>query len=153
MKKAILFIGVAMIVVSCSNKKNNISDFSWLSGKWSGIVNGSEFFEAWQPLQGNLLSGMGGAVMNNDTVFSEKIRIEQRGEDIFYTATVSENGGPVDFKFTGYKSDSLVFENQEHDFPQRVVYFKHSNDKLYACIDGKKSGVYSRMEFSLLKAK
>lgn len=140
-------------MISCNNKKPGISEFSWLEGKWAGTMQGTEFFEEWQAIKGNGMDGKGGAVLGEDTVFSEKIKIEQKGKDVFYTATVSENGRPVDFKFTGYKSDSIVFENPEHDFPQRVVYFRHPDGKLYACIDGKKSGAYSRLEFSFVKAK
>lgn len=151
MRKALFFI-VCLLSFSCSNKKPVIADFTWIEGKWTGSSEGMEFFEQWKPLQGNLLEGQGGAISGSDTVFSEKIKIEQRGEEIFYIPNVPENGGPVDFKFTGYKKDSIVFENPKHDFPQRVVYFRLPNNKLYACIDGLKAGKYSRIEFSYQKA-
>ncbi|HLC83415.1 MAG TPA: DUF6265 family protein [Bacteroidia bacterium] len=150
--KKIIFFAFCLLSFSCGNKTVGIADFTWLQGKWMGTSEGMDFFEQWKPLQGNLLDGQGGAVSGKDTVFSEKIKIEQRGEDVFYTANVQENGGPVDFKFTGYKQDSIVFENPKHDFPQRLVYFRLPNNKLYACIDGLKAGKYSRMEFSYQKA-
>lgn len=148
----LFFLLICIFSISCGNKKVGVSDFTWLQGKWMGSSEEMEFFEQWKPLQGNLLDGQGGAVSGKDTVFSEKIKIEQRGEDIFYTANVQENGGSVDFKFTGYKQDSIVFENLKHDFPQRIVYFRLPNNHLYACIDGLNAGKYSRIEFSYQKA-
>ncbi len=131
----------------------SISDFSWLQGKWEGTADGMNFFEEWKPISGNVMNGKGGAISGTDTVFSEKINIEQRGDEIFYIPDVKENAGPVDFKFTGIKADSIVFENPKHDFPQRILYFRLPSDKLYACIDGLEKGKYKRIEFSYQKAK
>ncbi len=151
MKYIIIFLLTSLFSFACSEKKIAISDLAWLQGKWIGSSDGLNFFEEWQPLQGNVLEGRGGGVSGLDTVFSEKIKIEQRGADLFYVPSVTENGGPVDFKFVENKADSLVFENLKHDFPQRVVYFRLPGDKLYACIDGLEAGKYKRIEFSYQK--
>ena len=151
MRKFILFL-FCFALFSCGNKNVSISDFSWLQGKWEGSSDDLYCFEQWQSFSGNSMNGIGGAVSGKDTIFSEKIKIEQRGEDVFYIPTVKENGGAVDFKFTGYKNDSIVFENPLHDFPQRIVYFKLPNNQLYACIDGFKKGKYVRVGFSYKKA-
>lgn len=151
--KNIFLLLFCLSLFSCATNKVIVSDFIWLEGKWTGTAEGMVFYEEWKPLQGNLLDGKGGAIENMDTVFSEKIKIEQRGEDVFYTANVAENSVPVDFKFTGYKNDSIVFENHQHDFPQRVVYFRLPDNKLYACIDGLNAGKYKRVEFSYEKTK
>lgn len=151
MNKSILFF-VCILLFSCGSKKACISDFSWLQGKWIGSSDGMDSFEQWESIVGNSMNGIGGAISGKDTVFSEKIKIEQRGEDIFYVPTVKENAGPVDFKFTGLKNDSMVFENPFHDFPQRIVYFKLPDNKLYACIDGLNKGKYSKIGFSYKKA-
>lgn len=151
--KKIFFLLFCISIFSCGNKKVAISDFSWLEGKWTGTAGQMNFFEEWSSLNGNCMTGKGGAISGGDTVFSESIKIEQRGEDVFYIPSVKENGGAVDFKFTGYKSDSIVFENPQHDFPQRIVYFRLPDNKLYACIDGLNAGKYDRIEFSYQKTK
>ncbi len=151
--KKILFILFCISLFSCGNKKIAISDFVWLQGKWAGTDGGMDFFEDWDSLNGNSMSGQGGAISGTDTVFSEKLKLEQRGEELFYIPNVKENGGSVDFKFSGYKNDSIVFENPAHDFPQRIVYFKLPDNKLYACIDGLNAGKYQKMEFAYQKAK
>lgn len=151
--KQLLILVVCLLLISCSGNKITISDFVWLEGKWEGTSEEMSFFEEWSSLNGNSMNGKGGAISGPDTVFSESIKIEQRGEEVFYIPSVKENEGAVDFKFTGYKSDSIVFENPLHDFPQRIVYFRLPNNKLYACIDGLNAGKYERIEFSYEKTK
>ena len=151
--KKFFFLFFCLSLFACSDKKITISDFAWLEGKWTGAADEMAFYEEWQSIDGNSMSGKGGATSGMDTVFSEKLKMEQRGEDLFYIPSVQENGGAVDFKFTGYKNDSIVFENPQHDFPQRIVYFRLPNDKLYACIDGIEKGKYNRIAFSYQKAK
>lgn len=152
MKQLSVFL-VCLLLIACSEKKFTISDFAWLEGKWEGTSEKMNFFEEWNSINGNSMHGKGGAISGADTVFSESIKIEQRGEEVFYIPNVKENGGAVDFKFVGLKNDSIVFENPLHDFPQRIVYFRLPNNKLYACIDGLNAGKYERIEFSYEKTK
>lgn len=152
MKFTTLTLLLSVFVIACSENKSAGTDLSWLAGKWNGTADGMEFFEEWKPMDGSSMEGKGGAISDKDTVFSEKLKIEKRGEDLFYIPTVKENGGAVDFKFTGLKNDSIVFENPAHDFPQRIVYFRLPDNMLYACIDGLEAGKYKRVEFSYHKA-
>ena len=153
MKKILLISAAVACLFSCKNDKKDISQFSFMEGKWVGTMNSMQMFEVWRPANGMLMNGQGGAVNGKDTIFSETLKIEQRGEELFYIPTVEDNNGPVDFKFTGLKNDSVIFESPQHDFPQRIVYFKNGDDKLYACIDGLDSGKYSIMEFIYTKVK
>lgn len=151
MQKATFFL-FCFLIFSCGDNKVTISDFSWLQGKWTGVSSDEIIFEKWTIASNGSMDGFSGSISNGDTIYTETVKIEQRGNDIFYVPSVKHNGGPVDFKFTGYKNDSIVFENPLHDFPQRVIYFKLSNNKLYACIDGLSKGKYMRMEFPYEKA-
>ena len=153
MKKALFTCAIIISLFSCKSDKKGIEQFSWLTGKWAGTDDDTDFFEEWETIKGTSMNGRGGAIVGPDTVFSERIKMEQRGDDIFYTPSVSENGGAVDFKFTGLKNDSIIFENPAHDFPQRIVYFRQSDEKLYACIDGLENGKYNRLEFFYTKGK
>ncbi len=144
---------VCLFLISCSESKTTISNFAWLEGKWEGTSDKMIFFEEWNSLNAYTMIGKGGAISGKDTVFSENIKIEQRGEEVYYIPSVKENDGEVDFKFSGFKKDSIVFENLKHDFPQRIVYFRLPHNKLYACIDGLNAGKYERIEFSYEKTK
>lgn len=152
MKKLLLSFPL-FLLFSCSSKKDDLGQFSWMSGKWKGRSGGFLFYEQWSAAEGNCMSGYGCEISAEDTVFSEKIVLEQRGESFYYTPDVKENGAPVDFKFTGADHDSLIFENPAHDFPQRIIYFHTAADSMYACIDGKNKGRYTRIEFLFAREK
>jgi hypothetical protein len=152
--KKLLFIS-ALIIISltgCNSPRGDIKKFEWLKGKWEGSYGEMQTFEIWDKLEGNTMIGRGGVISDNDTMFAEKIRMEQREDELYYIAKVPGNPGPVDFKFSGYKNDSAIWENPEHDFPQRVVYFLKPDGSLYARVDGKnKGGNFRKEEFNFKK--
>lgn len=142
----LLFISLAAFT-SCS-KKADLKSFSWLSGKWMGRYDSIPIFEQWSEKKENAMFGRGGVLSNKDTVFAEKLKIEQRGDDLYYVAIVSKKAAPIDFKFTGFDHDTAVFESQEHDFPQRVLYFNNADGTFYSCVDGLFKGKYAKEEFN-----
>jgi hypothetical protein len=46
----------------------------------------------------------------------------------------------------------VVFENREHDFPQRVGYERTAGDELLAWIEGARQGRSRRIEFHYHRA-
>lgn len=149
----IILVFLVLSLCSCSSEKVGVSDFSWLEGEWVGTSDDLQLFEKWELHQGRVLKGEGGGYNGKDTAFCESIKIEQRADALFYVVSVKGSSEVVDFKFTGYKKDSAVFENPQHDFPKRIVYLQLPNNKMYACIDGVNEGKYAKMEFSYQKAK
>ena len=61
---------------------------------------------------------------------------------MFYIPTVkNQNAGlPVSFATKNISQTQLVFENQQHDFPQIISYTKINTDSLLAEIKGTKNG-------------
>ena len=145
-------LSLLFLLSACADKKKSVEQFSWMTGKWKGTANQTVLVEEWQPVKNNVLAGTGFAISGKDTTFAERLKIEQRGDDFYYIPTLPKNG-PVDFKFTGLKNDSIVFENPQHDFPQRIIYFQQSPEKMYACVDGIDKGSYFRVEFFYTKEK
>jgi uncharacterized protein YciI len=78
---------------------------------------------------------------------SEYLEIEQRKNELFYTATVlnQNQGKSIEFKLS--QSDSAyVFENLRHDFPKKIIYQKNSDNELFIQIsDGKQKAFAYRM--------
>ena len=90
-------------------------------------------------------------IVNHDTIFSEKISLENRAGGLFYIPTVNNqnNGQAVSFKLISNTNGEYVFENKEHDFPQRIIYKNPANDSLYARIEGTSKGKFHKEEFSM----
>ena len=80
--------------------------------------------EQWRREGEEGLVGLGFVMSGNDTVFIEELAIQWGGGDAYYAARIpTQNRGEfVHFQLTSSLPDSLVFENPDHDFPQRIVY-------------------------------
>ena len=90
--------------------------------------------------------GMSRTVAGDRTVEFEYLRLEQRGEDIYYVAHPKARYPGTDFKLTRLTNNEAVFENPTHDFPKRIIYRKGADGSLTASIDagdGTKSMKYS----------
>jgi hypothetical protein len=117
---------------------SQISDFeklSWIVDRWVSTDGESTTYEHWEKTSNTLLTGGSETVKNGDTLFAEKLKIELTGENIYYIADVKHNPAPVRFKLTSITDTEAVFENPEHDFPQKITY-KNTGGVLHASIEG-----------------
>ena len=124
-----------------------ISDLAWLSGDWQTAPGGrARIEEHWTVPAGGTMIGMGRTVVGDKTAEFEFLRIEQRGDDIYYVANPNARCPQTDFKLTRLSGQEVVFENPAHDYPKRVMYRKNSDGSLVASIDageGSKSQSFS----------
>jgi len=107
-----------------------------LTGLW--IVEPSEHpsFEYWELINEGHLEGYGFTVINQDTIILEKLKIINENSEYFYVAEVinQNDGNPVYFKLI--QNDTiLVFENKEHDFPNRILYDFLDNDLINVLVE------------------
>jgi Domain of unknown function (DUF6265) len=121
----------------------SLPSLAWLHGCWAGTVNQRDFREQWSPLRGGMLVGAGHTVNQGKTQSFEFLRIEARGDGIYYVAKPS--GQPeAAFKLESIAMDDkdaiFLFVNEAHDFPQRIIYRRGSEGWLYATIEGKLNG-------------
>lgn len=115
----------------------NIQGLAWIAGDWQSARGGrAQVEEHWTVPAGGSMIGMGRTVAGNKTVEFEFLRIEQRGDEIFYIANPNANCPQTDFKLTRLSEQEVVFENPAHDYPKRIIYRKNSDGSLVASIDG-----------------
>ncbi len=112
---------------------------SFMSGCWSVQMGPVVIEEQWNRPEGGIMLGSSRTLKAGKAVFHEFIRIEQRDGAIFYTPRVGSASKPVSFRLVRLTDTEAVFENLEHDFPQRVIYRKAA-DALPARIEGSKNG-------------
>jgi hypothetical protein len=105
----------------------------WLAGHWCGEQSGNRIEEFWVA-RGDQLLGLGTTTHGDALVAFEYARIEPRAGGVVY---VAQPGGeaPVDFALVEWGPQRMVFTNPEHDFPQRVSYWR-DDAGLHARIDG-----------------
>jgi len=113
-----------------------ISDLAWLAGDWQTAPGGrARIEEHWTVPAGGTMIGMGRTVVGDKTAEFEFLRIEQRGDEIFYVANPNANCPQTDFKLTRLTGQEVIFENPAHDYPKRVIYRKNSAGSMVASID------------------
>src|SRR6266850_1781503 len=112
-----------------------LSELGWITGHWTGVQDGMEMEESWLAPKGNTMLGLHRDVKNNRTVSFEFLRIEAAADGITYWA--SPRGKPATpFRLIEVNGKKVVFENAQHDFPQRIIYWLSSDDSLHAKIEG-----------------
>lgn len=122
-----------------------------LLGTWQNSWDGGMASESWEQLNDSIFTGKSFVVMGKDTVSSESLILKQVGKDVWYIPTVKDqnNGKEVPFKLTSSANNQLVFENPEHDFPQKISYTFITDDSLVAEISGNISGENKAEQFPM----
>ncbi len=150
---AVLFLFSFYTIAQDSIQKLDLTDLEWLKGTWIQETRESKTFENWIFISEHTIEGASCVVSNasNDTIFSEELRIIKMGDEIFYIAKVSHNDYPIPFKLITSQSQTLIFENRNHDFPQKITYSLINNDSLTAAIEGSENNQFKRIVFQYKK--
>ena len=113
-----------------------LADLGWLAGCWSSKVGEKEILEQWMRPGGDALLGMSRTTEGARTREHEFMRIIVDGETLAFVALPS--GQPqASFRLKSSGAREVVFENLEHDFPQRIGYRSEAPDRLTAWIEGR----------------
>ena len=131
--------------VSAQGAANGSPD--WISGYWLSCENGRETAESWigagtGTLLGTNLSGGGFEFL--------RIAANEDGGLSYYSMP---NGAspPTAFALTTNADQRAVFENLQHDFPQRIIY-ERDGDVLVARIEGTMDGRAESMQWRFERA-
>ena len=118
---------------------------AWLQGCWEFTAPGRTVQENWTgPRDGSML-GMSRTVGGGKLLEYESILIREQGGRLAYEAHPS--GQPTaTFLSTSVGEASVLFENPQHDFPQKIGY-RRDGDSLLAWIEGPADGQNRRVEF------
>ena len=68
------------------------------------------------------MTGIGVTLRATDTVFVERLRMEQKDGEWYYVAEVAHNAEPTYFMLTDCSKNGFVCENPDHDFPKKITY-------------------------------
>lgn len=116
-----------------------ISTLGWMAGNWTGTQDGVEMEELWQKPKGGSMLGVHRDIKAGKTVSFEFFRIEANSDGIIYWS--SPHARPATpFKMIELSKNRVVFENAEHDFPQRIIYWLTEDGALHAKIEGRLAG-------------
>ncbi len=151
-KYSLLLCLMACCPSQAQERRPSLNDLAWLAGCWEGKGSKRVREEYWTMAAGGSMFGIGRAISDGRTTEFEFMRIHEEKGDVLYTSKPS--GQPeASFKLIRANGNEAVFENPQHDFPQRVIYRKQSDGTLLARIEGERNGKQSGIDFPFVRVK
>lgn len=129
-------VALLLSIPTLAGSPPDLARLSWLAGAWGAEEGGRRTEEHWLPPRGGVMLGVHREAGGEKKTFFEYLRIEARGEEVFYVASPMGRGPGTDFRLVSLDETSVAFENKEHDFPQRILYRLDENGALRSRIEG-----------------
>lgn len=132
-----------------SQDASPLSVVAWLAGCWAADGGEPGTVEHWLPPAGGLMVGVSRTVRSGRAAAFEfmQLRFDDRGRVVFVALPSGQH--EATFVMTGNEGGAATFENPNHDFPQRVIYRRLSNEKLAARIEGMRDGTVRGVDFPM----
>jgi hypothetical protein len=149
---SIILSSIFLLSACSTTEETEVNSLKWMLGKWQSSTEEGILYEEWKKINDSTYSGHAYAITpEGDTTFSETAEITKINGAITYSVTVNEES-TTDFALVD-NQDIAVFENVDHDFPQRIIYQKLAKDSLFARIEGTVDGEDQFEEYRYVKSK
>jgi len=113
-----------------------ITRLAWLAGGWRMEQGGRVVDELWMAPAAGVMLGMGRTLTKGRVVEHEFLQIrEGPGGMLFYVAQPSGQKEAA-FQLASLTDTEAVFENPQHDFPQKISYSLRPDGALLAVLEG-----------------
>lgn len=154
--KRILFFGFLCALISLGSCRNHSFKRQFqlrnIVGLWQSqgtIV----FYEQWQMTDDSAFSGVSFSINGMDTLVLENMRIVYEHQRLVYEATVpnQNKGRGIRFLQTESAKDRLVFENLQHDYPNRISYIMINDSILTTIIENSRGNKQKKFELKKIK--
>lgn len=144
----VLVILILTLVCFPIQAQDKAAKLDWLIGKWNrtDVKGDARAFEQWTSSGENYYAGLGVMLEGKDTVFMEKLSINEKEGKLYYVAEVAHNADPTFFEITSIGKTSFTCKNETHDFPKKISY-QMENNLLTVTISGNSRS----MDFIFLK--
>lgn len=140
-------IVVIIIISALTLNAQDESILKLFPAKWKMDIANTEMYEEWDIENDNELIGKSYSVEEGKEIINETIYLKKFGDQWAYVAIPFEQSITL-FALVEHLPQKFIFENKEHDFPQRVVYEFHKDGRMTAAIEGTVNGEIKRKEFS-----
>ena len=127
---------------------SKVEDVGWIAGCWGMNDAGKQLsiVEQWMAPNGGAMLGMSRTVRAGKMTDYEFLRIVRDDISVKYVSRPSQNTTDTDFRLVRSSANEAVFENLQHDFPQRIIY-RRDGEKLTARIEGPSGGKTRGIDF------
>ncbi|MFT4629678.1 MAG: hypothetical protein ACI8PV_000792 [Dinoroseobacter sp.] len=141
-----ILIGLLLAITTSNSqaKYESLGSLEWLNHRWVSKTDSNISVESWVRVSDESFEGIGETIDINSGKenFSASVRILQMNGQVFYLAKVKQNPLPVAFKSIECSQRVAIFENTEHDFPQRLEYRHESDNVLKVIVSGQEGRAF-----------
>lgn len=134
-------------------QKPTINDFAWLAGCWERGGSNWEGVEQWMKPAGETMLGMSRTVANGKLREYEFLQLRTKEDGSLHYVALPSGQQETWFKLVKLENQEAVFENLEHDFPQRIIYRLEKDGALMARIEGMSKGKLKGIDFPMKRGK
>lgn len=139
----------SFLYAQTTNPTIDINTFDFLIGKWETDFGKFKYYEKWEK-ENNNLNGNGYRIKDGERFDGEKLLLINIHGYISYIATVGKQQ-PILFALVKSNDGNFVFENKEHDFPQRIIYQLINNDSVKVLTEGEIKGELVQDEYNMIR--
>jgi hypothetical protein len=119
-------------------RPQGLEALGWLTGAWLSEDADQTSEHIWTSVRGGTLLGIQRDIRAGGDTWVEFVKLHETPAGIVFTA-VPLGQSQTDFLLVDSGPRHAVFENPEHDYPQRVIY-RREGDTLIARIEGLSRG-------------
>lgn len=147
MQKRSLLICLTCFVAVSASAADTPQLPAWMAGCWEQRSESRVYEEQWMTPAANTMLGMSRMIINDRLASSEFLQIvlDAEADKLIYIALPSGQERTA-FTLTSDEDEMLVFENLQHDFPQRIMYALRDN-LLKVRVEGKGDGEWRGFDF------
>ena len=127
----------------------DLTRLAWLGGCWKAANAEAGSEEYWMPAAGDTMLGMGRTVKQGKTVTHEFMQIRVGADGVLSFVAHPAGQRTAAFAMLRMSDNEVVFENAQHDFPQRVAYKLEASGRLVARIEGMRNGSLRVIDFPM----
>jgi hypothetical protein len=119
-----IFYCLFLTSLATAEECRSLEAVEWFLGEWETSTSRVVIREYWHRVSDATFEGesITKSVSNDEVVNYETLRLVSMSDSVFYIAKVTENELAVPFRLTQCSEGIAVFENPDHDAPQRLIY-------------------------------
>ena len=146
MRSLIAFLmALQALATDPSPQSPKVEQVAWLAGCWQYVNGERTVEEQWMAPRGHTMISTGRTTQGDRLAEYELVLIREQSGQLAYKSHPSGQPSAV-FLSRTVGENEVVFENLQHDFPQRIGY-RRDGDSLHAWIEGPRNGQTRRVEF------
>ena len=135
----LLAIHVCALTTTAEEADPNRLD--WLTGCWQSADGVTR--EVWSASEDGYYFGYSVVTKNDHVIFFEQMRIDPAPQPVFHAYPSGD--GPFPFPSIDLTEISITFANPDHDFPQKIKYWREGAGlrARISRLDGSQPGLFS----------